>query len=154
MRLIRTAVLGAILLFLLWMIVAAILSYFDVTAVPKDAVPNSWSRPSSWAEWRDILIVFTAAFWVIAGILMVALVAALLFLVLLLRRILKENAVPAIESLKESLDNVRGTTEFAGETIASPIVRTYAIVKGVRGGVGAITHLPDRIRGRRKKGKK
>src|SRR3979409_2433449 len=95
MRLIRTAVLGAILLFLLWMIVAAILSYFDVTAVPKDAVPNTWRRPDSWAEWRDIVIVLTAGFWVIAGVLMIALMVALLFLALLVRRVLKENAVPA-----------------------------------------------------------
>jgi hypothetical protein len=153
MRLIRTAVLGAILLFLLWMLVAAILSYWGVRAVPAGAVPDSWSPPDSWAEWRDIVIVLSAGFWVLAGILLAAAAVALLFLALLLRRVVKENAVPAIDSLKDSLDNVRGTTEFAGETIASPIVRTYAIVKGVRSGLGAVTNLPDRIRGR-KKGKK
>ena len=57
----------------------------------------------------------------------------------------------ALDSLKASLDNVRGTAEFAGETVASPIIRTYAVVKGVRTGLGAITNLPGRISGRRKK---
>jgi hypothetical protein len=86
--------------------------------------------------------------------LLVALMVALLFLVFMVRRILRENAVPAIDSLKDSLDNLRGTTEFAGETVASPIIRTYAVVKGVRTGLGAITNLPGRIKGRKKKGRK
>ncbi len=153
MRGIRTLILAIIGLFLLWMLVAAIASYFGGHFVPDGAVPDSWAPPSTWATWRDILIVFTSIFWLLAGILLVALLAALLFLVLLLRRILRENAVPVLDSLKESIDNVRGTAEFAGETVASPIIRTYAVVKGVRTGIFAVTHLPDRIR-RRKKGKK
>lgn len=150
MRAVRNVVLGAILLFILWMIVAAIASYFDGHFVPDGAVPNSWSPPDSWSEWRDILIVFTSIFYLIAAMLLVALLAALVFLVFLLRRILRENAAPALDSLKDTLDNVRGTTEFAGETVASPIIRTYAVVKGVRSGISAVTNLPDRIKRRRK----
>lgn len=153
MRGIRTLILAIIGLFLLWMVVAAIASYFGGHFVPEGAVPDSWAPPGDWATWRDIVIVFTSIFWLLGGILFAALMGALLFLVLLLRRILKENAVPAIDSLKESLDNLKGTTEFAGETVAAPLIRTYAVVKGVRSGLMAVTHLPDRIR-RRKKGKK
>lgn len=154
MRFVSTVVVAACLLFVLYLLVAGGASYFGGHLVPDSAVPNSWAPPSSWAEWRDILIVFTAIFWVVGGILTVALMGALLFLVLLLRRVIKENAVPALDSLKDSLDNVRGTTEFAGETIVSPIIRTYAVVKGIRTGIGAITHLPDRIKDRHKKGKR
>ena len=89
----------------------------------------------------------------LAGLVLTILFAVLVFLALLVRRILKENAVPAIDSVKASLDNIRGTTEFAGETVASPIIRTYAVVKGVRAGLGAVTILPGRIKGR-KKGRK
>jgi hypothetical protein len=153
MRLAGIIVAAAVLLFLLWMLVAGIAAYFGGHLVPDDLVPDSWSTPNRWAEWRDILIVFTAFFWVVGGILMAALMAALLFLVLQLRRMLRDNAIPAIDSLKDSLDNLRGTTEFAGETVASPIIRTYAVFKGVRTGVGAITNLPSRIASRRKKGK-
>jgi hypothetical protein len=150
---IRTLVLAIIGLFLAWMLVAGIASYFGGHFVPDGAIPNSWAPPNSWATWRDILIVFTAMFWVIGGILLVVLLAVLIFLALLMRRILRENAVPALDSLKESLDNIRGTTEFAGETVAAPLIRAYAVVKGVRSGISAVTNLPDRIR-RRKKGKK
>ncbi|MBA4179563.1 MAG: hypothetical protein C0506_03150 [Anaerolinea sp.] len=155
MRFLGTVVSAAILIFLVYLLVGWIADgYFDANIVPDGAVPDAWAAPDAWSEWRDILIVFTALFWMLAGVVMVALLAALVFLVILVRRILRENAVPAIDSLKASLDNVRGATEFAGETVASPIIRTYAVVKGVRTGLGAITNLPDRIRGRRKKGRK
>jgi hypothetical protein len=151
MRYVVTVVLAAILLFLVWMLAAGIASYFGGHLVPDSAVPDSWAPPNSWAEWRDIVIVITGAFWVLAGFFLAALLAALLVVALLVRRVIKENAVPAIDSLRDSLDNLRGTTEFAGETVASPIIRTYSVVKGVRSGIGAITNLPDRIRGRRGK---
>jgi hypothetical protein len=63
------------------------------------------------------------------------------------------HAAPALDSLKESLDNVKGTAEFAGETVVSPIIRVYSVVRGVRSGIGAVGGLPDRIR-RRAKAKK
>lgn len=150
---VRTLILAIIGLFLVWMIVAAVGSYFGGHFVPDGAVPNSWSPPSTWAAWRDVLIVFTAVFWLAGGLLLIVLLTVLIFLALLVRRILRENAVPALDSLKDSLDNLRGTTEFAGETVAAPLIRTYAVVKGVRSGISAVTNLPDRIR-RRKKGKK
>jgi hypothetical protein len=154
MRFIGTVVLAALLLFLLYLVVGWIVDgYFDGNIVPNSAVPNSWAAPNSWSEWRDILLVFTLFFFMFAGILLVILMVALLFLVFLVRRILRENAAPAIDSLRSSLDNIRGTTEFAGETVVSPIIRTYAVIKGVRRGIGAVTNLPGRIRGRRK-GKK
>lgn len=154
MRLVGTIVAAAVLLFLLWMLVAGVAAYFGGHLVPDDLVPDSWETPNRWAEWRDIAIVFTAFFWVLGGILLVALMLALLFVTLQIRRILRDNAVPAIDSLKDSLDNLRGTTEFAGETVAAPIIRTYAVIRGVRTGVGAITNLPQRISARRRKGRK
>lgn len=154
MRFIGTVVLAALLIFLIYLVVGWIVDgYFDGNIVPNGAVPDSWAAPNSWSEWRDILLVFTLFFFMFAGVLLIALMVALLFLVMLVRRILRENAAPAIDSLRTSLDNIRGTTEFAGETVVSPIIRTYAVVKGVRRGIGAVTNLPGRVRGRRK-GKK
>jgi hypothetical protein len=125
--------------------------YFGGNIFPDSLEPDAWSAPDSWSEWRDIIIVMTGVFWMLAGVLLVALMAALVFLVLQIRSLLRENVAPAVDSLKESLDNVRGTTEFAGETVVSPIIRAYSMVRGVRSAVGAVTGLPDRIKGRKKK---
>ena len=154
MRFIGTVVCAAILIVLAYLFVGWMVDgYFGGNIVPNRLVPDAWAAPNSWSEWRDILIVFTFVFWMIAGAVMIAVAAALFLLILLARRTMKENVVPAIDSLKTSLDNIRGTAEFAGETVASPIIRTYAVVKGVRTGLAAITNLPAFIRKRKKRRK-
>lgn len=145
---------AAILIVVVYLFIAGIASYFDGHFVPDGAVPNSWAPPSTWANWRDIMIVFAGFFWLLAGLLLCALLAVLVILVFVVRRVLNENVAPAVDSLKDSLDNIRGTTEFAGETVVSPIIRVYSVVSGVRSGISAIGNLPDRVRGRKKKGKK
>jgi hypothetical protein len=144
-----------ITIILLYLLVALFVQgYFGGPHMVGNAfLPDSWSPPSTWATWRDIVIVFTGLFWLLGGVLLVALLIVLIVLALTVRRVLVEHAAPALDSLKETLDNVKGTTEFAGETVVSPIIRAYSIVSGVRSGIGAITHLPDRIR-RRKRGRK
>lgn len=154
MRFLGTVVSAAILIVLAYLFVGWMVDgYFGGNIVPNRLVPDAWAAPNSWAEWRDILIVFTFVFWMVAGIVMIGVAVALFLLVVLTRRIMKENAVPAIDSLKSSLDNLHGTVEFAGETVVSPIIRTYAVVKGVRTGLSAITNLPDFIRKRKKRRK-
>ena len=90
----------------------------------------------------------------IAGILLVVLLVVAIFLLLQVRKLLSQNVAPAVDSLRDSLDNLRGTTEFAGETIASPLIRAYSVVRGVRSGLGAITGFPNRVKGNKKKGRK
>lgn len=141
-------VLGLALLGLNW-----ILSYWNNDFIPGGAFPDAWTGPDSWSEWRDIMIVFTAIFWLIGGVLLCAVLVAALLLFGVARKVIKENAAPALDSLKQSIDNVRGTTEFAGETVASPIIRVYSVFKGMRTGISAVTNLPDRVK-RRKKSKK
>ena len=154
MRFLGTVVSAAILIVLAYLFVGWMVDgYFGGNIVPDRLVPDAWAAPNSWSEWRDILIVFTFVFWMVAGMVMIAVAVALFLLVVLTRRIVKEHAVPAIDSLKSSLDNVHGTVEFAGETVVSPIIRTYAVVKGVRTGLSAITNLPDFIRKRKKRRK-
>jgi hypothetical protein len=153
-RFITTVVSAALLLFIIYLIAGWIVDgYFGGNIVPNGAVPDSWAAPNSWSQWRDILIVFMAAFWMMAGLLTVVLIVVLILLALAARRVMRENVAPAVDSLKDSLDNIRGTTEFAGETVVSPIIRVYSVVRGVRSGVRAVGNLPSRIRGR-KKGKK
>ncbi len=151
MRFIVTVVFAAFLLFIVYLLVGAIADgYFGADIIPDRAVPDSWAAPDSWSEWRDIVIVLLGLFWVLAGILAVIFMAALIALAVAVRKVVRENAAPALDSLRQSLDTVRGTAEFAGETVASPIIRVYAVARGVRSGLAAVTSLPDRIRGRRR----
>ena len=138
----------------IYLTLAILDGYFHTSILPPELVPNSWSAPDSWSEWRDIMLVVMGFFWALALLLFAVLIGVLIVLVMALRRILRENAVPAIDSAKAALDNVRGTAEFTGETVASPIIRVYSVVAGVRSGVSALGNLPGRVRGQRKKAKK
>jgi uncharacterized membrane protein len=155
MRFVMTVILAALLLLVLYVMIGAIVDgYFGGNMIPNRFVPDSWSAPNSWEQWRDIVIVFAGLWFALAFFLTCVLLIALIILVFTIRGLLKNKLGPAIDSLKESLDNVKGTSEFVGETAVAPIVRVYSVVRGVRGGIGAITNLPDRIRGRQKKKKK
>ncbi|KAA0241089.1 MAG: hypothetical protein HUU14_06995 [Dehalococcoidia bacterium] len=154
MRFVVTVLCAAVLLFLIYLAVGAVVDgYLGGDIVPDRAVPDAWAGPDSWSEWRDIVIVLAGFFWVLAGLLLAVLVVVLILLAITVRRVLRENAAPAIDSLRDTIDSVRGTTEFVGETAVSPIIRVYSVIKGVRTGVSAVTGLPERVRGR-KKGKK
>ena len=151
MRFALTVVLAAILLFVVYVLVGGIVDgYFGGNMVPDRAVPDSWAAPDSWSEWRDIVIVLMGMWFALAGLLLCGLLAALIFLVFTIRRLLKENAAPAIDSLRSTLDNVKGTTEFVGESAVAPIVRVYSIVRGVRSGVSTLKAVPDKVKNRRK----
>ena len=155
MRFFGTVLAAALLLVLVYLLAGWMVDgYFGGNIVPDAAVPNAWAAPDSWAEWRDITFVLMAGFWLLSGLMLLAVLTAVFFLVLTIRKMLRENVTPAVDSLKESLDQIKGTAEFAGETVVSPIIRVYSVVKGVRAGVSAVTHLPDFVRGRRKKGRK
>lgn len=151
MRSIGTVIAAAILLLLLYVGVSIIVAYAggDIWVLPTH---HSWALPDSWSEWRDVVIVLSAGFWALAGIILIALLGALVWLIFEIRKLLKYNVAPAVDSLKGTLDNVRGTTEFAGETVASPLIRAYSVVKGVRSGVAAVRGFPGNVKGR--KGKK
>lgn len=153
MRFVTIVLAAAVVLGLLILFVNGILSYWDNDFIDGGAFPNAWTGPDSWSEWRDIVIVLTAFWFMLAGLLSVVLVVLLIMLAVVARKVVRDNAAPALDSLRQSLDNVRGTTEFAGETVASPIIRVYSVFKGVRTGLGAVTNIGDRVKGR-KKGRK
>ena len=155
MRFVITVVSAAILLFLIYLVVAVIVDgYLGGQIYPDSLEPDTWAAPDSWSEWRDIFLVMAGFAWMLAGLLTVALLIALVVLVMTLRRILNENAAPAIDSLRDTLDNAKGTSEFVGESVVSPIIRVYSVFNGIRGGLQAVTSLPDRVRSRRGKKKK
>lgn len=137
----------ALLIVFAWAFIGWIVDgYLGGNMIPDSAVPDNWAAPDSWSEWRDITIVIIGALGVVAMLLTIVLLMALVVLVVTARGILKDNLRPAIDSLRDSLDNLRGTTEFAGETVVTPIIRIYSVIRGVRGGLSAIRHAPRFMR--------
>ena len=56
-----------------------------------------------------------------------------------------ESIKPAVSSIRDAAEQVRGTTEFVGRTAVTPIARTYGAFAGVKKGLGVLSGL-NRLR--------
>jgi len=102
---------------------------------------------------RDIIIVV----WGILGI--VALLVSILVLLVVgftlrslvsnVNTMLRENIIPVVNSARETVDTIRGTTAFVSRTTVSPIIRVYSTIAGIRRGLAVffgIVHRGSRKR--------
>jgi len=77
---------------------------------------------------RDIFIIFLALEFLLIG-------AALVILIVQIARLttLLENEIkPILNSTTETVNTLRGTTEFLSNQLVSPVVRTYSSLSAVR----------------------
>jgi hypothetical protein len=102
----------------------------------------------SLADLRDVFIILYGfigiIFFVIASV--IALVVGLTVRGLLrnVNAMLNDSVRPAVSSIREAADTIRGTTDFVGKTAVTPIARTYGIVAGVKKGFGVLSGLNRR----------
>jgi hypothetical protein len=101
-------------------------------------------------EFRDVVVIV----WGILSILLLAtLILSILILTLSVKRLIREvndlmnsGIKPVLESARESVENVTGTTRFIGDKAVAPIIRVISIVAGVRRGIAALGGLTQRFR--------
>ncbi len=80
---------------------------------------------------RDIVIVLFGVLMVVVTLLMAVAAGALVFLLILVRRKIvpiMEKIVDLQETTLETLQRVKGTTEFVTEEVAAPIISVYGTV--------------------------
>ena len=96
----------------------------------------------SLADLRDIVIVvwgiISALFFFFALIVVLMLGFSVKGLLSKVHVLLDESVKPALGSVKEAADTVRGTTEFVGRTAVTPVVKTYGAVAGIKKGLGVL----------------
>ncbi len=99
----------------------------------------------SLSDVRDVIIIIYG----IIGIIFfaVAVVVALLVgfsaksLFSYVKGLLNDDVKPALGSIKEAADTVRGTTDFVGRTAVAPVVKAYGAVAGVKKGLSVLGGL-------------
>src|SRR5687768_6680731 len=94
------------------------------------------------ADVRDVFIIIYGVlgiiFFFIASIVTLVIGLTVRALLRSARDLLDESVKPAVGSIREAAETVRGTTEFVGRTAASPIIRTYGMIAGARKGLGVL----------------
>ena len=85
-------------------------------------------------------------FFIIASVVALVVGLTLRGLIRNINSMLDESVRPAVTSIRDAADTVRGTTEFVGKTAITPILRTYGAFAGLRKGLGVISGLSRRRR--------
>ena len=87
-------------------------------------------------EVRDLVIIIAGGIGILmllAGLVVtVVLGVAARALLGAARRLIQDEVTPVVESARETVEGVRGTSSFITETLVSPIIRLYGLFKGLR----------------------
>lgn len=83
------------------------------------------------ATLRDIAIIILAIESIFIGVLLVI----LLFYILSLIRLLREEIKPILEATSETVSTMRGTTAFVSETLLSPVISLISYAAAIGGAV-------------------
>ncbi len=112
-------------------------------AIIAGAIYAIWSP--SLDESRDIVVivygVVGATFFFAALVITTAVGIAIFGMISKLRSLLDESVVPALNSVKEAADTVRGTTEFVGRAAVAPVAKVYGTFAGIKKGLTVLAGL-------------
>ena len=84
---------------------------------------------------RDIVIIWIGFLWVIAVLLLAVVAGLMVWLALTL----KEKIIPIMETLADTAQRVKGTTEFVTEEVAAPLISFYGTVAKARAMTRTVT---------------
>lgn len=91
---------------------------------------------------RDLVIVVYGILGIILLLVLIAVAVGVFFAVRRLTRsaqeLLADPVRPTLEEVRQTVANVRGTSEFVADRTVHPVIRTVAVVRGVRRGLGVL----------------
>jgi len=111
-----------------WMIAGIIFFGLLLIAGIVIAIIALTSHPDAASNWRDIFIIFMAVESLIVGVAVIVLLLQVASLVNLLQNEVK----PILTSTIETVNTLRGTTEFISETVVEPVIKLNSSIAGLR----------------------
>ncbi len=90
--------------------------------------------PETIAVVRDVFIIMLA----LESLIVVALLVWLILELRGLTRVLREEVKPILTSAQETINTVRGTTNFVSDNVVAPFVKVQGYVAGVKTMVDAL----------------
>jgi hypothetical protein len=93
------------------------------------------SDQSALERLRDIAVLVIGFFALMTVVLMLAITGLLLYLVLTI----KDRVVPVMETLQDTAERVKGTTEFLSEEMVAPVISVYGTVARARAMTRTVT---------------
>lgn len=92
--------------------------------------------PESLADWRDIIIIASGGLMIFLFVLLIVftflLGTATRSLLSTIQNMVRTEVSPLLDSARETVQSVRGTTVFVSENAVRPIIRVYGIIAAFR----------------------
>jgi hypothetical protein len=111
-----------------WILAAIIAGIVILVAAIIEAVYFLVNNPDSASNVRDIFIIFMAFESLIIGAALVVLVIQIASLV----NLLQNEIAPILQSTSETVNTLRGTTEFLSENLVEPVIKLNSYLAGLR----------------------
>ena len=84
--------------------------------------------PSTAAQVRDIFLIFLALESLVLGVAMIILIIQLASLI----NLLQNEVRPILHATSDTVNNLRGTAEFLGESVVEPIIKLNGYLAGIQ----------------------
>jgi hypothetical protein len=97
------------------------------------------------ADVRDVFIIIYGTLGIIFFV--VGIVAAIIVamsvksLIKTVKDMVDENVKPAVTSVRDAAQTIKGTSDFVGRSAVTPIAKTYGAFAGVRRGISVLSNL-------------
>ena len=78
--------------------------------------------------WRDVIVIIVA----LESLIVMALMIVLVFQVIAMVRMLRDEIKPLIESAQDTVESARGTTRFVSQKVISPAISVASAVASVK----------------------
>jgi hypothetical protein len=111
-----------------WIIAGIITGAMVLVAVLVLAIIALSRNPAAAANVRDIFIIFMALESLLVGAALVVLIIQLASLINLLQNEVK----PILKSTNETVNTLRGTTEFLSENLVEPVIKLNSYLAGLK----------------------
>ncbi len=103
---------------------------------------------ASLADFRDVIVIIYGIlgiiFFFVAIVIIVAVGLTTRSLIKNVNKTLDESVKPALASVQDVANTVRGTTDFVGRTTVAPIAKAYGMFSGIRKGASVLSGLKKR----------
>jgi hypothetical protein len=103
---------------------------------------------ASLADLRDVVVVIYGIlgiiFFFVAIVMIVAISLTVKGLIKNVNALLNDSVKPALSSVQDVANTVRGTTDFVGRTTVAPIAKVYGMFSGVKKGASVLSGLAKR----------
>jgi hypothetical protein len=111
-----------------WILAGIIIGAMLLVAVLVLAIIALSRNPAAAANVRDIFIIFMALESLLIGAALVVLIIQLASLINLLQNEVK----PILKSTNETVNTLRGTTEFLSENLVEPVIKLNSYLAGLK----------------------